>query len=43
MQSGSITPILRIFDVELAQSFYLEFLGFQLDWQHQFEDNFPLY
>lgn len=43
MQSGSITPILRIFDVELAQSFYLDFLGFQLDWQHQFEDNFPLY
>lgn len=43
MQSGSITPILRIFDVDLAQSFYLEFLGFQLDWQHQFENNFPLY
>lgn len=43
MQSGSITPILRIFDVDLARSFYLEFLGFQLDWQHQFEDNFPLY
>lgn len=43
MQSGSITPIFRIFDVELAQSFYLDFLGFQLDWQHQFEDNFPLY
>ncbi|MFX9082676.1 glyoxalase superfamily protein, partial [Acinetobacter baumannii] len=43
MQSGSITPILRIFDVDLAQSFYLEFLGFQLDWQHQFKDNFPLY
>ncbi|MBJ9957103.1 glyoxalase superfamily protein [Acinetobacter courvalinii] len=43
MQSGSITPILRIFDVELAQSFYLEYLGFQLDWQHSFGDNFPLY
>ncbi|MCG9514055.1 glyoxalase superfamily protein [Acinetobacter pittii] len=43
MQSGSITPILRIFDIELAQSFYLDFLGFQLDWQHQFEENFPLY
>ncbi|MFY0084699.1 glyoxalase/bleomycin resistance/extradiol dioxygenase family protein, partial [Acinetobacter baumannii] len=25
MQSGSITPILRIFDVDLARSFYLEF------------------
>ncbi|ENW80660.1 hypothetical protein F909_01946 [Acinetobacter sp. ANC 3929] len=43
MQSGSIIPILRIFKVELAESFYLDYLGFQLDWQHTFGDNFPLY
>jgi hypothetical protein len=43
MQSGSITPIFRIFDVALAQSFYIDYLGFQLDWQHQFGENFPLY
>ena len=43
MQSGSITPIFRIFDVALAQSFYMDYLGFQLDWQHQFGENFPLY
>ncbi|SEN41498.1 Uncharacterized conserved protein PhnB, glyoxalase superfamily [Pseudomonas sp. ok272] len=23
--------------------FYVEFLGFTLDWQHRFEANFPLY
>jgi hypothetical protein len=43
MQSGSITPIFRIFDIALAQSFYIDYLGFQLDWQHQFGENFPLY
>ena len=37
------TPILRIFDVTKAKEFYLEFLGFKLDWEHRFEDNFPLY
>ena len=28
MQSGSITPIFRIFDIALAQSFYIDYLGF---------------
>lgn len=36
-------PILRIFDEEKAKEFYLEFLGFQLDWEHRFADNYPLY
>ncbi|WP_431283181.1 glyoxalase superfamily protein [Humitalea sp. 24SJ18S-53] len=36
-------PILRIFDEALAREFYLGFLGFQLDWEHRFGDNFPLY
>ncbi|TSB45726.1 glyoxalase superfamily protein [Alkalicoccobacillus porphyridii] len=38
-----IIPILRIFDYEKAKEFYLDFLGLQLDWTHQFEDNMPLY
>lgn len=42
-QNQNIIPVLRIFDVEKAKAFYLDFLGFQLDWTHQFEDNFPLY
>lgn len=36
-------PILRIFDVPKAKEFYLQFLGFQLDWEHRFGENFPLY
>jgi len=36
-------PILRIFSVDKAKEFYLGFLGFSLDWEHRFGDNFPLY
>jgi uncharacterized glyoxalase superfamily protein PhnB len=36
-------PILRIFSVDKAKEFYLDFLGFTLDWEHRFGDNFPLY
>ncbi|HDR3886787.1 TPA: VOC family protein [Bacillus cereus] len=38
-----ITPIFRIFDVEKAHLFYINFLGFKLDWEHRYEDNMPLY
>ncbi|WP_151115790.1 glyoxalase superfamily protein [Hypericibacter adhaerens] len=36
-------PILRIFDEVKAKEFYVGFLGFDLDWEHRFGDNFPLY
>lgn len=36
-------PILRIFSVEKAKEFYVDFLGFAIDWEHRFGDNFPLY
>jgi catechol 2,3-dioxygenase-like lactoylglutathione lyase family enzyme len=36
-------PILRIFSVEKAKEFYLDFLGFKIDWEHRFEDGLPLY
>ena len=36
-------PILRIFSVDKAKEFYLDFLGFTIDWEHRFGDNFPLY
>ncbi|MGE4373364.1 MAG: glyoxalase superfamily protein [Xanthobacter sp.] len=36
-------PILRIFDLEKAHQFYLGFLGFTVDWEHRYGDNFPLY
>ncbi|MCA0972327.1 VOC family protein [Halobacillus litoralis] len=37
------TPILRIFDEEKAKEFYMSFLEFELDWEHQFADDMPLY
>jgi catechol 2,3-dioxygenase-like lactoylglutathione lyase family enzyme len=36
-------PVLRIFDEVKAREFYLDFLGFQIDWEHRYEANFPLY
>jgi Glyoxalase superfamily protein len=36
-------PILRMFSVERAKEFYVGFLGFAIDWEHRFGDNFPLY
>ena len=36
-------PILRIFDEARARAFYLDFLGFEIDWEHRFEDGAPLY
>jgi uncharacterized glyoxalase superfamily protein PhnB len=40
---GRTTPILRIFDEAKAREFYLRFLGFAVDWEHRFGENFPLY
>ncbi|WP_010496534.1 glyoxalase superfamily protein [Paenibacillus elgii] len=39
----SVTPILRIFDETKARAFYVDYLGFQIDWEHRFEKNLPLY
>ena len=36
-------PVLRIFDVSKAREFYVEWLGFTIDWEHQFADRMPLY
>lgn len=36
-------PILRIFDEKKAFEFYVDWLGFQVDWQHRFDENAPLY
>lgn len=38
-----VIPVLRIFSVEKAREFYLDYLGFQLDWEHRFDDNAPLF
>ncbi|MEM6690314.1 MAG: glyoxalase superfamily protein [Planctomycetota bacterium] len=39
----SSTPIFRIFDEAKAREFYLEFLGFKVDFEFRFEPGTPLY
>lgn len=36
-------PILRSFDEAKAKEFYIDLLGFNLDWEHRFEPYTPLY
>ncbi|OIQ31650.1 MAG: bleomycin resistance family protein [Alphaproteobacteria bacterium MedPE-SWcel] len=36
-------PVIRIFDEQKARDFYLEYLGFVVDWEHRFEEDLPLY
>lgn len=36
-------PIIRIFDLAKAKEFYLDFLGFSVEWEHRFEPGMPLY
>lgn len=43
MKTLHTIPILRIFDVAKAREFYLDFLGFQVDWEHRFEPGAPVY
>ncbi len=43
MTLSTTTPILRSFDETKAREFYVGFLGFQVDWEHRFGDDFPLY
>jgi len=43
MKLDSPKPILRSFDEAKAKEFYVEFLGFKIDWEHRFEQNTPLY
>ena len=43
MAFSKTTPILRIFDEAKAKAFYVDFLGFSVDWEHRFEADFPLY
>jgi Glyoxalase superfamily protein len=38
-----VIPILRIFSLEKAREFYLDFLGFQADWEHSFHQGAPVY
>jgi len=43
MQFKNPIPILRIFDEAKAKEFYVDYLGFKIDWEHRFEPGTPLY
>ena len=43
IEFGRVTPVFRIFSLEKAREFYLDFLGFKVDWEHRFGPNFPVY
>ena len=36
-------PTFRIFSLEKAREFYLDFLGFKVEWEHRFAPDAPLY
>ncbi len=38
-----VIPVLRIFDYAKALEFYRDWLGFKIEWEHTFEENFPIY
>jgi uncharacterized glyoxalase superfamily protein PhnB len=43
MTIEKIIPVLRIFDYKKAIEFYIDWLGFKINWEHHFEDNTPVY
>ena len=43
MSLSTVTPVLRIFDEAKAREFYVDFLGFSVDWEHRYGDNYPVY
>jgi catechol 2,3-dioxygenase-like lactoylglutathione lyase family enzyme len=43
IEFGRTVPIFRIFSLEKAREFYLDFLGFKTDWEARFEPDAPVY
>lgn len=39
----TVIPQLRMTNAESSLAFYVEALGFSIDWKHQFEPGFPLF
>lgn len=40
---GAPVPILRVQRFDDAREFYLDYLGFTVEWEHRFADGLPLY
>lgn len=43
LRAMTTIPVLRIFDESKAREFYVDYLGFQVDWEHRYEPGMPLY
>lgn len=42
-QYGPPVPVLRVQRMEDAREFYLDFLGFEVEWEHRFAAGLPVY
>lgn len=40
---NTVIPIFRIFDIDKAKEFYIDWLGFKIDGEHRYGENFPVY
>jgi uncharacterized glyoxalase superfamily protein PhnB len=43
MQLSPAIPVLRSFSEAKAREFYVDFLGFEIEWEHRFDADAPLY
>ncbi|WP_294209853.1 glyoxalase superfamily protein [uncultured Chryseobacterium sp.] len=43
MKAEQIIPVIRIFDYQKAVEFYMNWLGFEMVWEHRFENHSPAY
>lgn len=43
MKFTETAPVLRSFDEGKARTFYVDYMGFRVDWEHRFAPHLPLY
>ena len=43
MREQRVVPTLRITDYARSKAFYVECLGFRVEWEHRFEPHFPVF
>jgi catechol 2,3-dioxygenase-like lactoylglutathione lyase family enzyme len=39
----AVVPVLRITNYDRSKAFYVDSLGFQIDWEHHFEPHLPVF
>lgn len=43
VKAEKVIPVIRVFDYEKAKEFYIEWLGFTVNFEHSFHDGAPKY